>query len=166
MPQPGGQDQGPQLTRGGRVRPVARQHQDLTSGGRTDPFQEGQGQLQGGEWSQKGCTEDQEPTGQRPAADQFLFWEEDGSSQTEDRIKTSVQQEKYEKISWEERISSQWVDRIETIPRKDEMLAQYSATQEKWVDSRVDRMHTKIKIPQAKDQQQISSWEEDGPSQG
>ena len=66
----------------------------------------------------------------------------------------------------EEWIYCFWVDRIETIPRKDEMLAQYSATQEKWVDSMVDRMHTKIKIPQAKDQQQISSWEEDGPSQG
>ena len=65
----------------------------------------------------------------------------------------------YETSCWEESVSSQWVDRTKTIAREDEVLAQYSK-------QRVDRMHTKIKIPQAKDQQQISSWEEDGSSQG
>ena len=91
----------------------------------------------------------------------------DSSSQQGDRIKINTQQRKY-KISryetsfWEEGISSQWVDRIKTIAREDEVLAQYSDTQEKFSKQRVDR--TQTKIPQAKDQQQISSWEEDGSS--
>ena len=46
------------------------------------------------------------------------------------------------------------------------MLVQYSAIQEMFSKQWVDRRHTDIKIPQAKDQQQISSWEEDGSSQG
>ena len=34
------------------------------------------------------------------------------------------------------------MDRIKTIAREDEVLAQYSATQEKFSKQRVDRMHT------------------------
>ena len=48
------------------------------------------------------------------------------------------------------------MDRIKTIAREYEVLAQYIATQEKFSKQLVDRTQTKIKIPQAKDQQQIS----------
>ena len=41
------------------------------------------------------------------------------------------------------------MDRIKTIAWEDEVLAQYSAMQEKFSKQQVDKMYTQIKIPKA-----------------
>ena len=49
---------------------------------------------------------------------------------------------KYETGYWEESVSSQCADRIRTTNREEEVLAQLSATQEKFSKQRMDRKHT------------------------
>ena len=49
---------------------------------------------------------------------------------------------KYETGYWEENVSSQCADRIRTTNREEEVLAQLSATQEKFSKQRMDRKHT------------------------
>ena len=64
--------------------------------------------------------QDQDRTGQRPAAHQLLGGGWFQPMRGQDHDLTTAQQEKYETSCWEEGVSSQWVDRIKTIASEDE----------------------------------------------